>query len=206
MVTVTRRTQAERREGTRAALLEAALSSLVESGLLNFTTTDVCKRAELSQGALFRYFPTKASLLAATSEHLFAILRRDYERRFSKLPPERRNLQEGARLLWKSMTDPRLAAAFELYTAARTDPDLRSALAPIVRAHIKRLREIAHALMPTRAGLDSAQFDTAVDLVVLAMQGLVIDEMALTDLSARRRLLRAIDLLAQSADPSPRRT
>lgn len=206
MVTVTRRTQAERREGTRAALLEAALSSLVESGLLNFTTTDVCKRAELSQGALFRYFPTKASLLAATSEHLFAILRRDYERRFSKLPPERRNLPEGVRLLWKSMTDPRLAAAFELYTAARTDPELRSALSPIVRAHIKHLRELAHTLMPTRAGLDSEQFDTAVDLVVLAMQGLVIDEMALTDLSARKRLLRALDLLAQSVDPNPRST
>lgn len=203
MVTVQpriRRSQAERREGTQAALLDAALSCLCESGLLRFTTTDVCVRAGLSQGALFRYFPSKASLLAATSEHLFAILRQDYERRFSRLPPARRNLPEGVKLLWKSMTDPRLAAAFELYTAARTDPELRQALSPIVRAHVTRLRELAHTLMPAPAGLAGEQFDAAVDLVVLSMQGLVIDEMALRDAPARRRLLNLLDTLAHAID------
>ena len=50
-------------EGVRTT--EAALACLEDAGLLRFTTTDVCARAELSQGALFRYFPSKASLLAA---------------------------------------------------------------------------------------------------------------------------------------------
>lgn len=193
MVAVQRRTQAERRESTRTALLDAALACLQDAGLLRFTTTDVCARAELSQGALFRYFPSKASLLAATSEHLFAILRQDYERRFSELPPARRNMREGVKLLWKSMTDPRLTAAFELYTAARTDPELQQALEPIVAAHIKRIRDLAHALMPAPADMAKEQFDAAVDLVVLSMQGLVIDEMVLRDLPARKRLLNALD-------------
>jgi AcrR family transcriptional regulator len=202
MASPVRRTQKERRDATRTALLEAALESLCDSGLLRFTTTDVCARAKLSQGALFRYFPRKASLLAATSEHLFATLRDEYEARFSKLPAARRNLPEGVRLLWKSMTDPRLAAAFELYTAARTDPELRDALAPIVRAHVTRLRELAHSLLPDHAGLDREQFETAVDLVVLSMQGLVIDEMAVRDGPTRRRLLGALDGLAQSIAPT----
>jgi AcrR family transcriptional regulator len=200
MVAVQRRTQAERRESTRTALLDAALASLEDAGLLRFTTTDVCARAELSQGALFRYFPSKASLLAATSEHLFAILREDYERRFSELPAARRNLREGVKLLWKSMTDPRLAAAFELYTAARTDPELQQALEPIVQAHIKRIRELARTLMPEPAGLSAEQFDAAVDLVVLSMQGLVIDEMVLRDVPARKRLLNALDAFVRGIE------
>jgi AcrR family transcriptional regulator len=197
-----RRTQQERRDATRTALLEAAQSCLCESGLLRFTTTDVCARAKLSQGALFRYFPSKPALLAATSEHLFATLREEYERRFARLDPARRNLSEGVRLLWKSMADPRLAAAFELYTAARTDKVLQGALAPIVRAHVKRLRDLAHSLNPKRAGLGADQFDAAVDLVVLSMQGLVLEEMAFRDPPARKRLLAALDLLARSLGPT----
>jgi len=196
-----RRTQQERRDATRTALLEAALGCLCELGLLRLTTTDVCARAQLSQGALFRYFPTKASLLAATSEHLFAELRADYAHRFSRLPAARRNLPEGVRLLWRSMSDPRLAAAFDLYTAARTDAELRDALEPIVRAHVGHLRELARSLMPARAALEPEQLDAMVDLAVLSMQGLVIEEMALRDPPTRKRLLGALDVLARAADP-----
>ena len=70
MATTERRTQSERRSASRSALLEAALDSLVDNGLSGFTTADVCRRAGLSQGALFKHFPTKSGLLAATIEHL----------------------------------------------------------------------------------------------------------------------------------------
>ena len=197
-----RRTQQERRDATRAALLDAALECLCDGGLARFTTTEVCARADLSQGALFRYFPTKSSLLAGTSEHLFATLRKEYEQRFSRLPRERRNLPEGVRLLWKSMSDPRLAAAFELYTAARTDAELREALAPTVRAHVTRIRELADSLLPRHSGLDRDELDASVDVVVLAMQGLVLDEMAFRDPPTRKRLLASLDALARTLSPA----
>jgi AcrR family transcriptional regulator len=47
MATTERRTQAERREGTRVALLEATIASLVELGYTRTPTTEVVRRAGL---------------------------------------------------------------------------------------------------------------------------------------------------------------
>jgi len=196
-----RRTQEQRREHTRAALLDAALACLCERGLGRLTTPEVAARAELSQGALFRYFPTKAALLAATSEHLFAELSQDYELRFARLPRARRTLRTAVRLLARSMEDPRLAAAFELYTAARTDPDLQAALDPVVRAHVAQLRSLAASLFPRPATEAPKAFTAFVDLAVLAMQGLVLEELALPDPSTRRRLLATLEELALRVSP-----
>lgn len=215
MAEAPRRTQEERRTTTRAALLGAALECLRDGGLARFTTTDVVARAGLSQGALFRHFPSKARLLAATSEHLFDVLSADYEQRFRRLPAASRTAARAVQLLWDSMRDPRLAAAFELYTAARTDRELQAALEPVVRAHVARLRRVARELLPGAAAQGDEEFDAFLDLAVLALQGLALEELALPDPTARRRVLAALGALAQLADskeaspwniPNPRST
>ena len=61
-----RRTQQQRREETRGRLLAATQTALVERGYAGTTTTEVCRRAEVSQGALFKHFASKGELLAAT--------------------------------------------------------------------------------------------------------------------------------------------
>lgn len=185
-----RRSQAERRESTRAAFLAAALDQLMASGLSSFTTTEVCKRAGLSQGALFKHFDTKAALLAAVTEHLFEELRGDFESRFIDLPAVRRNQRSGVDLLWDQMLDERLAAAFELYTAARTDTELRAALEPIVSAHVERIHQLADALLPD---VDASHRRNVVDLALLSMQGLVLQQMALPDRAQEHRLRETLD-------------
>jgi len=189
-----RRSQAERRETTRAALMAAALDQLLTAGLAGFTTTEVCRRAGLSQGALFKHFDTKADLLAAVTEHLFDELRGDFESRFIDLPAARRNQRSGVDLLWEQMLDRRLAAAFELYTAARTDTDLRAALEPIVAAHVERIHDLAAALLPD---IDAAQRRSVVDLALLSMQGLVLQQMALPDAAQEQRLRATLDGLTE---------
>jgi len=62
-----RRNQQERREATRQALLDATVESLVEKGFAGTSTSVVCKRAGLSQGALFGHFASKNDLLVATA-------------------------------------------------------------------------------------------------------------------------------------------
>lgn len=193
-----RRSQQERRDATQAALLDAAIDCLWESGLAGFTTANVCLRADLSQGALFRYFPNKTSLLAAMAEHLFAGLRATYEARFQELPEKHRTPREGVGLLWTTMIDYRLQAAYELYTAARTDRELREALEPIVRAHVARIHELAESLIPDGGGLPLDQFHAMVDLAILAMQGLVINRMPLQDYEQERRLLGMLEALVQT--------
>src|SRR5258708_34641176 len=67
-----RRTQAERREATRTALLDAAIDCLVEDGYANTTTRAIAKRAGVTPGALQHHFSSKAELLAEAVGHIRA--------------------------------------------------------------------------------------------------------------------------------------
>ena len=61
-----RRTQQERREQTIARLVDATIECLVKDGYSGTTVKAVAARAGLSQGAIFRHFPTRLELLMAT--------------------------------------------------------------------------------------------------------------------------------------------
>lgn len=180
-----RRTQAERRASTRARLLESALATLVEHGYAGFTTTSVCKRGDLSQGALFLHFPTKSALLAATIEYLFADLVTSYQTRFARLDGARDRLTSALELLWDVFRDPRLLAAYELYTAARTDEELRTNLAPVLDRHAENLRAVASALFP-EAAADPLRFEKCVSLVLMAMQGYALSSLVESSPSGAR--------------------
>lgn len=192
-----RRTQEERRAATRAALLEAALETLVEVGVAGFTTTEVVRRAGTSQGALFKHFPTKADLWTATIEHLFAALRDDWEQEVQAVGPGERSAHLAVDLLWHQMHDVRLGAALELYTVARTDEGLRASLEPVVRDHVVRIHELSLLALPAELG-DTEDLGGLVDLVVLAIQGLVLDDMAAPDQRAGERLLATIHALVDA--------
>jgi AcrR family transcriptional regulator len=68
---------------TVEAILEAAAHILVESGYAKFNTNEVARRAGVSVGSLYQYFPNKQSLLAQlhqrhalqTTAPMFAALR-----------------------------------------------------------------------------------------------------------------------------------
>jgi len=183
------RTQAERRETTRTALLEAAASCLVDTGVAGFTTAEVGRRAGLSNGALFRHFPTRNVLLAAAIEHVFDRLRAHYEQAFRDLPTVSRTMPRLLAMLWEVMDDPALAAAFDVYTSARTDAWLQAAIEPVVTEHVERLAELGRELLGEVPGVDERVADSAVSLSILSMQGLVVNLMAKPDPAAVTRLL-----------------
>src|SRR4051812_37931807 len=83
------RTQQQRREETRRALLDAAVQSLIEVGFARTTTLEVQRRADVSRGALLHHFPSKAELLVAAVDHLAEMRAREMKSFASQLPPER---------------------------------------------------------------------------------------------------------------------
>lgn len=193
---VVRRTQAERKATSRAALLDAAVDTLTELGSSGFTTTEVCRRAELSQGALFKHFATKADLLAATTEHLFDELRDQYTAAFHDPAGGPLDLADAISLLWGAMSDPRLHAAFDLYTDARTDATLRASLQPVVTAHLDHIHRLGDDLA-TELGVQVDDTTRAiVELAILSMQGLMLNNMAAPDPGARERLDATLRLVA----------
>lgn len=194
-----RRTQQERRERTAALLLAATQEQLLATGLAGFTTRAVCQRAGVSEGALFKHFSTKNELLVAGIGHLFGGMRADYEAAFLALPAEDRTLRRGFDLLWESMWDPRLAAAYELYTVARVDEDLRAALGPVVEQHIDGIGELIVSLGGFAPDSTEADHVTA---TILMIQGLVLSQMVLADPVGVTRVRRiAQELLIGLADP-----
>src|SRR5690349_23905197 len=83
------RTQQQRRDETRGALLDAAVQSLNEVGFARTTTLEVQRRADVSRGALLNHFPSKAELLVAAVDHLAEMRAREMKAFASQLPPER---------------------------------------------------------------------------------------------------------------------
>jgi AcrR family transcriptional regulator len=119
-------TQMERREATRAAVLEATIESLVTHGYAATTTARVAELAGVSRGAAPHYFATKADLVA---EALTSLARRRIEAIRDAVPADEGNWSEAILdLIWDAHNSVLFAATIELCAAARGDAQLRDAL------------------------------------------------------------------------------
>ena len=177
-----RRTQQERREGTRKRLLDAAVEELIQTGYVRFRTAEVCRRAELSQGALFKHFATKTELVGATARHLFSLLIADYENLFAAAAKHQDPIGASLRLLWQTFNGPLPKAAVELLAAARTDPELATTLSPVIAEHRTNLRNSARALFPDLA--KRPNFDAHVRMLHDAMHGAILWTLVTPDATA----------------------
>jgi AcrR family transcriptional regulator len=167
------RTQQQRRDETRRALLDATVESLIEVGFARTTTLEVQRRAGVSRGALLHHFPSKTELLVAAIDHLAYMRAIELKSLAAQLPEERAG---GARtdavldLLWQCFSGAFFQVAMELRTAARTDPELRPVLVTAERALRDRIVHQARTLF----GRDVAEnpgLDRALDFTLQFMIG-----------------------------------
>ncbi len=135
-----RRTQSERREATRLALLDAATDCLVEVGYARTTTRRVAARASVTPGALQHHFDSKAALLRATVTHIrtrWAAELLSYRPDAGSLKGRHEQLLDR---MWSLYRGPLFQAMLELSVGVRTDPELA---APLAGAHEEMLRMTA---------------------------------------------------------------
>jgi AcrR family transcriptional regulator len=126
-----RRTQAERREATRTALLEATMDCLVEEGYANTTTRRIAERAGVTPGAPQHHFASKAELVAEAVRHARG---KFIQEMLGQGPPLEPSIQLHTErlldLMWEEFYKaPVFKAVMELLIAARTDTQLRENLA-----------------------------------------------------------------------------
>jgi len=190
-------TQAERRAASQASVLDAALSCLLGRGYGGFTTTEVEKRSRYSRGILFMHFPTKASLLAATIERLFAEMLADYGRTFGRLEPDERTIPRAFEMLEGAFADPRLHVVFELYTASRTDAELRASLAPLVEATARQIESLGREVMAQLVDLGPGEWEFGLEVVRYILQGLALEGMVRDVSGTRQRLRTVVPVLAE---------
>jgi AcrR family transcriptional regulator len=148
-----RRTQAERRAHTHAALLDATIECLAERGYSRTSTNDIIRVAGVSRGALLHHFASKAELLGAAVELLFEQCELAFREAFAALPVEERTLERSVAVLWTIFRSPRYDAVVELMVASRTDPELRAVLAAVMQRFERSVAADFGMLFPATAAI-----------------------------------------------------
>jgi AcrR family transcriptional regulator len=104
----TRRTQAERSESTRAALIKAARTLFAERGYADVGTEEIVKVAGVTRGALYHHFAGKRELFEAVYEKLEAELAERIAEGALKANAEApmEALRAGVRMALEASTEP----------------------------------------------------------------------------------------------------
>jgi AcrR family transcriptional regulator len=185
-LTSAHRTQAQRREQTRAALLDATVDCLVELGYARTSMHEICARAGVSKGAVQHHFTAKAELMAAAVEHLTNRLRAGLTRSVGELAEGTSGVPAAIDLLWRGYSGTLATAVTELWVAARTDPELRAAMRPVDRALGRSTLEHVRVLA---SDLPRERVESLFWLTVNLTRGLALDVELGGDPKRRRQLL-----------------
>ena len=121
-----RRTQAQRSAATREALLEATIECLVEDGYAGTTTSRVALRAGVSRGAHLHHFQTRNALIAAALQQLAVRRHAEALAAADRLPAGPERLPAALDIIWSFYASQLFQAALDLWSHARTDPELRA--------------------------------------------------------------------------------
>jgi AcrR family transcriptional regulator len=157
------RTQQQRREETIARLLDASIDTIIEVGYARASAAVIARRAQVSDGALFRHFPTMGDFMAATARE---VMRRQLElvtKRVAQIPAEQSALEAAVRIQWEATANETNAVIFELMVAARTDDKLRATLQEVLAEYATHIYQTAKAL----PGADAYPEDTLITLVAI---------------------------------------
>lgn len=115
-----------RSSATRELLISSCISALIEVGFNKTTGVEVCRRANLTRGALNHHFPDFVELLTATLQSLYQqLLAIEVDAKVG--PLERITLQGHNRV-----TQPEFKAVIELWLASRNDATFGARLAQAI--------------------------------------------------------------------------
>jgi AcrR family transcriptional regulator len=169
-----RRTQDERRASTMRKVVDAATDALIAVGYAEASVQEVCKRAGVSTGGLFRHFATREALMVAVGQDVGAKLLARYRRDFEALAGEREPLDLALRLVRASCRSRLNQAWYELAMAARTNKRLHAALGPMAERYYADIAALARELLPELAGAHGDDFALLVSTIVALFDGEVV--------------------------------
>ncbi|WP_343599310.1 TetR/AcrR family transcriptional regulator [Mycobacterium sp.] len=140
------RTQRQRREQTVARLLDASIATIAEVGYARASAAAITKRANVSDGALFRHFDTVGDFMAATAREVLRRQLDEFSTRVARLPTGRTDLAAALTILGDISGNYTNAVLYELMVAARTDDKLRATLRDVLAEYGSKIHDTARAL------------------------------------------------------------
>jgi AcrR family transcriptional regulator len=158
---------------TRTRLLDMAVESLIESGFASTSAVGVQKRAGVSRGALLHHFPTREALFTAAVQRLVQANLDAMREELASAPAGHDPVARGMRVLRRSSQRPSFGAELELWSAARTDAQLRAALRAAERTALGELHSMIDEVFgPEIVALP--HYRLVVDLTVQLIRGLTV--------------------------------
>lgn len=191
-----RRTQKQRRDATIARLLDATIVTITEIGYARTSVKEICARAGLSHGGLFRHYNTRLDLVVAAAEEVSRRQLDGFVERFAARPASDEPLRDALALLRDAARQPMNAVWFELLVAGRTDAELRVRLEPLARSYYAQIYDLA-ASLPFAAGTSPEALDRGVRLALHFFDGEAIRSAVAPEPGLEDELLRSLgDLLS----------
>ncbi|MFN3003536.1 TetR/AcrR family transcriptional regulator [Mycolicibacterium wolinskyi] len=167
------RTQQQRREETVARLLDASIDTIIDVGYAKASAAVIARRATVSDGALFRHFPTMGDFMAATGRE---VMRRQLElftKRVTEIPAEQPALEAVLTILRDVTGNDTNTVMYELMVAARTDEKLKAALRDMLGEYATNIYETARTV-PGSEQFPEDVFTAAVAILINTFDGAAI--------------------------------
>lgn len=143
-----RRTQRQRREATIARLLDATAATLAEMGYAHASVREICTRAGVSDGGLFRHFDSRLDLIVACAEAVADRTLADLRTWVTSTQPGERTMLAAAMAIRQAARSPANRVWQELLVAARTDDELRRRIEPTTRRYLDDARRLMLSAPP----------------------------------------------------------
>lgn len=122
-----------RGDRTRTQILDAAIRVLVEQGYARTSTLAIQAEAGVTRGRLLHHYPSRDRLLMAAVDHLARTRIADMPAQVDWPSDPAQRIDPAIELGWTTFHQPYFVASMELWIAARTNEQLRSALLPTER-------------------------------------------------------------------------
>ena len=164
-----RRTQAQRREAGRSALVEASIESLSEKGFGNTTSQDICARANCTTGAIQHHFGSKNGLYIAVLDQLLDEFRSAFLEFPSADEPLEGRLHKTIGVLRSLYTSDRYRATQSLVLGAQHDPELKDLVAHQRRGALDLTRRAWLATF-SNVGLSAKQLRSLLEIIVSVLR------------------------------------
>jgi len=157
------RTQQQRREETIAGLLDASIDTIIDVGYARASAAVIAKRARVSDGALFRHFPTMGDFMAATAREVMRRQLDSFTKQVAEIAADMPALEAALTIMRDLTGNATNTVMYELMVAARTDEKLRSTLQEVLTEYAANIYDVAKAL----PGADRFPDDTFMALVAI---------------------------------------
>jgi AcrR family transcriptional regulator len=181
------RTQQQRREETVARLLDASIDTIVEVGYARASAAVIARRAQVSDGALFRHFATMGDFMAATALEVMQRQLGLFTKQVAETPADQPALEAVLVILRDVTGNATNTVMYELLVAARTDEKLRATLQDVLTEYAANIYGIARSLPGTEQFPDET-FEALVAILTNTFDGAAIVRAVLPqpDIEAKR--------------------